>query len=119
MNSVTIQRWITDWQRDYVEKFLYPVTRKEGVWLIYEIDDAMGNNDIPLYNRGRNAYQGDNIQNNIKFMLDKSDIVVVTTKYIKEYYARTYDIPMRKIVVVPNLLPHWLYGDKYQPNIKI
>ena len=52
-------------------------------------------------------------------MLDKSDIVIVTTDYIKEYYARTYDIPMRKIVAAPNLLPHWWYGDKYQPNIKI
>ena len=79
----------------------------------------MGKNDIPLYNRGRKAFYNDNIQNNIKFMLDKSDIVIVTTNYIKEYYARTYDIPMRKIVAVPNLLPHWWYGDKYQPNIKI
>ena len=119
MNSVTIQRWLTDGQRDFVEKFLYPVTRQEGIWLIYEIDDAMGKNDIPLYNRGRKAFYNDNIQNNIKFMLDKSDIVIVTTDYIKEYYARTYDIPMRKIVAVPNLLPHWWYGDKYQPNIKI
>lgn len=113
-----MQRWLTDGQRDYVEKFLYPVTRKEGVWLLYEIDDAMGKDDIPLYNRGRNAFQNDNIQNNIKFMLDKSDIVVVTTKYIKEYYARKYDIPIKKIVAVPNLLPRWWYGDRYQPNIK-
>ena len=73
----------------------------------------MGKNDIPLYNRGRKAFYNDKIQNNIKFMLDKSDIVIVTTNYIKEYYARTYDIPMRKIVAVPNLLPHWWYGDKY------
>lgn len=119
MNSVTMQRWLTDGQRDYVEKFLYPVTRKEGVWLLYEIDDAMGKKDIPLYNRGHKAFQGDNIQSNIKFMLDKSDIVVVTTKYIKDYYAREYNLPIEKIVAVPNLLPRWWYGDKYQPNMKI
>lgn len=119
VNSVTIQRWITDAHKKYVEDFLRPVTKLHHAALVYEIDDAMHYEDIPKFNRGYRAFADDKVQENIKYMLNASDFVVVTTKHIKEYYNRRYGVPMEKLVAVPNLLPHWWYGDKYYPELKV
>lgn len=119
MNSVTIQRWISDPQRNFVERFLRPLTLKTGTKLIYAIDDAMHYEDIPPFNRGRKAFMSEKIQDNIRSMLNASDFVVVTTKYIKDYYNRRYGVPLDRIVAVPNLLPRWWYGDRYDPDRKV
>lgn len=119
MNAITLQRWLTNEQRVFVEKFLYPVTRREGVWLIYETDDVMGKDDIPLYNRGRGSYQRDDIQSNIKFFLEHADIVQVSTTNLKEYYSSKYQIPIKKIFAIPNLLPKWWIGDRFHPEEKL
>lgn len=102
-----------------MEDFLRPVTKLHHAALVYEIDDAMHYEDIPKFNRGRVAFADDKIQENIKYMLNASDFVVVTTKHIKEYYNRRYGVPMEKLVAVPNLLPHWWYGDKYHLEAKV
>lgn len=119
MTSVTIQRWISDQQRDIVEKFLKPVTEQNRAWLMYAIDDAMHYDDIPMFNRGRQAFASDKIQDNIRFMLNVSDFVIVTTEYIKQYYNRKYGVPLSNIIAVPNLLPQWWFGDRYDPERKI
>lgn len=61
MNSVTIQRWITKEQRNFVEKFLLPIFAQTGTHLIYEIDDCMGASDIPLYNKGHEPFQSQEV----------------------------------------------------------
>lgn len=119
MNSVTIQRWTTNQHRECVEKFLRPLTLQTGTWLIYEIDDAMGADDIPLYNRGHDAFQSQEVQDNIKYMLNVSDLVIVTTDYIKNYYHRKFGVPLERLISVPNLLPRWWYGDRYDKDKKV
>lgn len=52
-------------------------------------------------------------------MLNASDQVIVTTNHIKEYYHKTFGVPLEKIVALPNLLPRWWIGDKYDPNKKL
>lgn len=84
-----------------------------GAWLIYEIDDAMHYEDIPVWNRGRQSFADDKVQANIKAMLNAADLVIVTTKYIKEYYNKKYGVPADNILAVPNLLPRWWFGDKF------
>ena len=61
MNSVTVQRWISDVRKDIFEKFLKPVCEGVRCWLVYAIDDAMHYDEIPLYNRGRMAFASDSI----------------------------------------------------------
>ena len=95
------------------------MTRKTGTKLIYEIDDAMGGDDIPLYNRGHDAFAKENIQANIKYMLNAVDLVTVTTPYIKEYYHKKYGVPMEKILAVPNLLSRMWFGDRYDVPRKL
>ena len=74
---------------------------------------------IPLYNKGRQAFESPEIQENIRFMLNNADMVTVTTDYIKESYHKYYGVPLEKIVAVPNLLPKYLFGDRYNPTEKI
>ena len=75
--------------------------------------------DIPLFNRGRDAFANDAIQENIRYMLNVADLVVTTTDHIKEYYHTKYGVPLENIVAVPNLLPRWWFGDRYNPEKKV
>ena len=118
MNSVTVQRWISDTHRDIFQNFLKPVCEGVRCWLVYAIDDAMHYDEIPLYNRGRMAFANDKTQENIRYMLNNSDFVVVTTEHIKRYYNEKYGVPLENIIAIPNLLPRWWFGDKYDPDKK-
>lgn len=141
MNSVTVQRWISPQQRELFTKFLKPVMQQNCGWLVYEIDDLMFDGtllneskreyieskygkdftaiSIPLFNRGRKAFEGADVQSNIKEMLNTADIVTVTTDHIKEVYHDLYDIPLENIIAVPNFLPRYLFGDRYNPDKKV
>lgn len=110
-------------------------------WLVYEIDDMMfdgtflgteeekkklvekyGNlleNSIPLFNRGRGAFEGERVQNNIRTMLNAADFVTVTTDYLKNVYHDFYGVPLENIIAVPNFLPKWWIGDRYRPKDKL
>lgn len=87
--------------------------------MIYEIDDLMDARFIPLFNRGRAAFESPKIQENIKYMLNTVDMVTVTTDYIKEAYHKYYDVPLEKIVALPNMLPRYLFGDRYDLKRKV
>ena len=52
-------------------------------------------------------------------MLNASDFVVVTTNKLKEMMAQSYDLDEKKVVAIPNLLPHWWIGDRYDPERKV
>ena len=119
VNSVTIQRWISDSHRQIVDKVLKPCTSKNGGWLIYEIDDLMKDTEIPLFNRGRVGFEPPEVQENIRHMLNESDMVTVTTDYIKQAYHKFYGVPLERIVALPNMLPKYLFGDRYHPEIKL
>ena len=59
------------------------------------------------------------MQSNIRQMLNAADFVTVTTDYIKNFYHKHYGVPLENIVAVPNLLPKWWFGDKYDPDAKL
>ena len=140
MNSVTVQRWISDSQVAMVIKFLKPLMDANAGFLKYEIDDLMfdgtildetkrdfiekkygdiSKNSIPFFNRGRAAFEGKQVQSNIRTMLNAADFVTVTTDYLKEVYHDVYGVPLENIIAVPNLLPKYLFGDRYEPSKKV
>ena len=88
-------------------------------WLIYEIDDNMSSDFIPKFNRGRAAFEPKQIQDNIRMMLNSADFVTVTTDYLKNFYHEHYGVPLENIIAVPNLLPKWWFGDRYDPERKL
>lgn len=140
MNSVAVQRWISDSQTNIFLKFLKPLMDANTGWLFYEIDDLMFDgtildeskrqlieekygkkceNSIPLHNRGRKAFEGKQVQSNIQQMLNGADFVTVTTDYLREVYHDIYGVPMENIIALPNLLPKYLFGDRYEVNRKV
>lgn len=119
MTSVHIQRWIGKDHENLFTKFLKPVCDLNSTWIVYCIDDAMHYDEIPLYNRGRFAFANDQIQDSIKLMLNESDFLVTTTAHIKEYYHRKYGVPLENIIAVPNFLPRWWFGDRFDPDKKL
>lgn len=139
VNSVTVQRWISDSQVNMITKFLKPIMDANTGWLNYEIDDLMydgtildqnnkdlilekygdkSQNSIPFFNRGRKAFEGAQVQNNIKTMLNASDFVIVTTDYLKQVYHDIYGVPLENIIARPNLLPRYLFDDRYDRKKK-
>lgn len=52
-------------------------------------------------------------------MLNAVDFVTVTTDYLKDFYHRHYGVPLENIIAIPNLLPKWWFGDRYDPEKKI
>ena len=46
-------------------------------------------------------------------MLNAADFVTVTTDYLKDFYHNEYDVPLENIVSIPNLLPRFLFSDRY------
>lgn len=119
MTTVTCQRWISDQHRDIFCKYLKPLMDANSGWLIYAIDDNMADSHIPKYNRGRAAFEGEQVQNNIREMLNTADFVVTTTDYIKNFYHKHYGVPIENIIAAPNLLPKWWFGDRYDVDKKI
>lgn len=119
ITSVTVQRWISDYNREIFMKLLKPICDANAAFLIYEIDDCMAAKYIELYNRGREAYESPKIQANIKEMLLNADLLVTTTDYIKQFYHDWYGVPLENIVALPNLLPRWWFGDRYDEEKKI
>ena len=52
-------------------------------------------------------------------MLNTADFVTVTTDYIKKFYHEHYGVPLENIIAVPNLLPKWWFGDRYDVDAKL
>ena len=119
VNSITIQRWVSNQHKEIVDRLLKPISMQHKSWLIYEIDDLMDARFIPHFNRGKHAFEPTEIQQNIKYILNMCDIITVTTDYIKEAYHKYYDVPLQKIVALPNMLPKYLFGDRYDIQKKI
>lgn len=119
ITSITVQRWLSDSQKDIMLKFFKPLMDVNSGWLIYEIDDNMSDVFIPKFNRGRRAFEGEHVQNNIREMLNAADLVTVTTDYLKEFYHKHYGVPLDNIVALPNMLPKYLFGDRFEPEKKL
>ena len=117
-SMVMVQRLTDESGKILLNQFLKPLGHAFGFWTIYNIDDAMHYNDIPLYNRGRAAFLGDETQSRIGEMLRESDFILTTTSYIKEYYHRVYGVPLDHIIALPNLLPRWWAGGLYDRERK-
>lgn len=80
---MTVQRWLTDQHLELVQHFLKPLSIQLGFRLVYEIDDATSSQDIPIYNRGYDAFNDPKRQENIRHIMELCDLITVTTTYLK------------------------------------
>lgn len=113
MNMLMFQRLVSNQQREIFERILLPASKRFGMWLIANVDDCLHADEIPLYNMGRAAYNNDDAKKNVAFTMQNSNMIIVTTDIIKQYYVDKFNIDPNKIVIIPNYLPEWEFGQKY------
>lgn len=116
LKAVRMQRQATDSQAAFVHE-LNKVKKDLGFKLIYEIDDIALRDDIPLYNRCRDAFTDQKIVDNIMRVMGSVDEITVTCKFMKEYYQdKTGN---KNITILPNYAPKfWLDKHYNRKNIE-
>lgn len=125
VQAVKLQRQATPHQKQFIN-ILKDISKKSNkLKLIYEVDDVVFAEDIPLYNKNRSAFTSQEIQNSIKEILSMMDEIVVTCDYFKDYMIEKSG--NKNVTVVPNYLMKWWFdryynlGDlvkKYEKNKK-
>lgn len=124
VEAVKFQRQATIYQKDFI-KFLKELSQQKPLKLIYEIDDVVFADDIPVYNKNREAFTDPSIQNSILEILSMMDEIVVTTEYFRDYIKQKTGI--QTVSHIPNYLMKWWFdryynlGDlakKYEKNKK-
>ena len=119
LRVIRLQRQVNDAQAKYFLDFLVPVSKSQGQWIIYEIDDVIGYEDIPAYNVAKSAFNNKKFFDNVKNMLTAADFITVTTESLKMYYVNKYQIEADKIIVIPNYLPRWWIGETYNNDRQV
>jgi hypothetical protein len=106
IKAIRMQRQATPIQRDFIKE-LKKVQSQLKFRLIYEIDDIVFKDDIPDYNRCKDAFVDQKIIDSILEIMQAMDEITVTCKYMKKYYQdKTGN---KNITVIPNYPPKfWL-----------
>lgn len=118
-NVNILQRQVNNPQCEYYLKYIIPMSRKFGSWIVYNIDDCIYKDDIPRYNKAWEVYQDEQYMKNIYMMLNASDFVLVTTDELGEYYTKRFGVDPDSIIVIPNYLPKWWIGHCYDLDKRV
>lgn len=110
VKTIKLQRQASTVQKNFIE-WLKSIQSECQFKLIYEVDDVVFREDIPEYNVYKHAFDSDEIRQNCIDMINLSDEVTVTCKYMRDLYKlRT---GKEEITVVPNFMPYWWIGHQY------
>lgn len=108
LKAVKLQRQATPMQLKFVE-FLKAHSHHFGFKVIYEVDDIIFKDDIPLFNRCRDAFDNPDILESSKAMMSMADEITVTCQFMKDYYINKTG--NKNITVIPNYpLKMWFDG---------
>lgn len=102
---VQFQRSATEPHLKLIQHFKNTVQQRFPIPIVYEIDDMLFN--IPKWNYA-SLYYNDN-EDVVKRIMEQCDGMVTSTAKLKEVYAPY----CKKISVVPNHLPKFIWGDRY------
>ena len=109
VQAVKLQRQATPHQKQFVV-FLKEISKQLKTKLIYEVDDVVFREDIPLYNRNRDAFLSDDIYNSILEIMSHMDEITVTCDYFRDYLINKTG--MKNVTTLPNYLMKWWF-DRY------
>jgi hypothetical protein len=113
IKTIRFQRQATPIQRDFIKE-LRKASSQMGFKLLYEVDDVVFKNDIPDYNRCKDAFVNQDIIDSILEIISMMDEMTVTCKYMKDYYIEKTG--NKKITVVPNYAPKFWLDRFYNKN---
>ena len=109
IKAVKVQRQATPQQREFV-KFIKELSKQNNFKLIYEIDDIVFREDIPMYNRNRDAFLSDDIRNSILDIMNMCDEITVTCDFFRDYLIEKTG--NKAVTTIPNYLLKWWF-DRY------
>ena len=110
ISCVRIQRQATPQQKKFVQ-FLKQISQKNGMRIVYEIDDIVFREDIPDYNKFKEAFVSDEIRNSSQEIMMLCDEITVTCPFMKQYFADKTG--HTSITVIPNYPPKFWLGNKF------
>ena len=113
IKSIRLQRQATPHQKAFVTA-LKELSAKYKYKLIYEVDDIVFKDDIPDFNRCKDAFNNSEI---VKIILDIMGVVdefTVTCQYMKDYYKEKTG--RDRINVLPNYAPRFWLDRYYNPE---
>jgi Glycosyl transferases group 1 len=115
ITSVRIQRQVTNTQLEFV-KFLKNISNKTNKFKIYyEIDDVIFADDIPLYNKAREAFTDPIIGKTAIEIMRLCDGITAPTDYMAKYYEEKSGV---KGITLPNYMPKF-WMDRFYNKDKI
>jgi len=112
VTCVRVQRQANESQKQYL-RFL---KEQMGVRLIYEIDDIVFGEDIPMWNAFRDAFTDNKIRTNIQDMMEYCDEMTVTCDAMRNYFLSK--TKQKNITVIPNY-PTRTWIDRFYDPKKI
>jgi hypothetical protein len=113
LKAIRFQRQATEHQLLFIKE-LNKVKKDMGFRLLYEVDDVVFKEDIPEYNRCRDAFNDDKIVKNILEIIEMMDEMTVTCQFMKDYYIEKTG--NKKITVIPNYAPKFWLDRFYNPE---
>jgi len=115
IRSVRIQRQVTPPQLEFVKFLRHTSNNGSKFKIYYEIDDVIFPEDIPLYNKAREAFVDPVIKKTALEIIRLCDYVTAPTKFMGDYYTERTGVPNK---IIPNYLPKfWL--DRFYSKSKI
>ena len=115
LKTIRMQRQATPVQNAFIKE-LHKAKPQMGYKLVYEVDDIVFKEDIPDYNRCKEAFVNQEIIDSILEIMSMMDEITVTCQYMKDYYIEKTG--NKKITVIPNYAPKfWL--DRYYNKQRI
>lgn len=116
IDSVRIQRQASPEQYEFA-KFLATQSKQYNFNLIYEIDDIVFPEDIPLYNKCRDGFVDPQLKEHIGEIIRLCDKFSVVSEYMKWYYVRKLDLDPSTVHVVPNYAPRFWLDNYYNEQV--
>lgn len=113
IKTVRMQRQATPHQKVFVQA-LKNLSEKYKYKLVYEVDDIVFREDIPDYNRCKEAFDNPEIVKTILEIMSLTDEFTVTCQYMKDYYMSKTG--HKKVTVLPNYAPKFWLDGFYDPK---
>lgn len=102
ITSVRIQRQVTPTQLQFAQ-YLRDLSNKTNNFKIYyDIDDVIFPEDIPLYNKAREAFVDPGVCEHALKIMKLCDGITTPTEYMSKYYSERTGVPG---IVLPNYMP--------------
>ena len=107
---VKIQRQASTDQKRFV-MHLKEIQKVHNFKIIYEVDDVVFSEEIPLYNKFRDAFATPEIRQNCIDIINMCDEVTVTCDFMRKLYQQKTG--KKEVTVIPNFIPHFWMGHQF------